>query len=171
MNVYNNAKGRSRAWICAFYLGLLAACGYLGGLETPVQTVNAAVVRSDLNWSQEDGIADENTAEQLNAERKKEMDMLRAIAESDMANESTRAEALAQLEEIIERMECELQANTCLAEMGFEGVQAICGAQMMTLLMPWEKMEQDAQRVRVIEAVSSLTGLCAEDIKIIITKK
>ena len=152
-------------------LTLLAVCGYIGTRQENVQTVSVAVTRQSYPLEEFTVDSVQDAAMRLQLERDEELSLLREVAQNSGADVQTKADALAQMADIAERMEYEAQVDACLAQMGLNDAHAVCGAQMMTIMLPYASDVDDAQKVRVIDAVCSLTGFDAGDIKIIITKK
>ena len=152
-------------------LALLAACGYMGSRQQETQTVSVAVTRQSYALESESADAAQDAAARLMAERNSELALLREVIASGETDGQTRKDALAQMNDIAARMEYEAQTVACLEQMGLEDVAAVCGAQMLTILAPYDHITTDAEKTRVIDAVCSLTGFEAGDIKIILTKK
>lgn len=151
-------------------LVLLAACAYIGSCGGDERTVSVAVSRTEYVPAEWTLIGEDSAQARLEAERRQEMDMLRAIAQDEHADEETKKTALDQIGQIAMRMETEAQARACLEEMGILQPGVICGAQMLTIVLaPEQALEADS--VRIMDAVCSATGLDAADIKIILSKK
>ena len=80
-------------------------------------------------------------------------------------------DAMAQLAQLTVRMETEAQCEACLREMGYEGAYAVSGAQLLTLLIPYDKIKEESDKTRILDAVCGISGLDAGSVKIILTKK
>ena len=170
MGMENKRRRKMRGMGCAFFLLLLAVCGYVGAQREGTRTVSAPVTRSAIQLSTVgDAIAE--TANRLEEQRNMEIALLREVMADSEAGSEHRENAAAQLIQITERMETEAQSTACLERMGFEGVKAVCGAQMISLIVPAEEALQDDDAARIVEAVSSLTGIEPGEIKIILAKK
>ena len=76
-----------------------------------------------------------------------------------------------QIAQLSSRMEIEAEVTACLNEMGFDPVLVVTGNQGMTLICPLETMQDETERVRMIDAVQSVSGYDAGAIKIILAKK
>lgn len=165
---------RFTEWIrgisCALLLILLAVCGYIGSQSSESRAVSVDVTRRTIAWetAEESALSAET---RLETERNQEIELLRQVAQSADATDETKREALAQMTEIAQRMEYEAQTTACLTQMGFENAAAVCGAQMMTVILPYGAIGDESEKTRLIDAVCSLTGFSAGDIKIILTKK
>lgn len=162
----------TRTACCAMLLTLLAVCGYMGasGPEA-AQTVSVPVVRQTLAQEQIGASSMEEIRAQLKAEREAEIALLDSVLSDPSAAASTKDSALLQKTQIAARMESEAQAIATLEMMGFSGVAAVCGAQMMTIITPPEQVQQEQDRARMIDAVCTQTGMGAESVKIILAKK
>lgn len=80
-------------------------------------------------------------------------------------------DALTQIAQLSARMEIEAEVTACLNEMGIDPVLALTGNQGITLICPMESVRDETERVRMIDAVQSIGGYDAGDIKIILAKK
>ena len=162
-------KTRMRGVACALLLALLAVCGYVGAGREQTQTVSAAVTRITLPEQMQDDAQD--AAERLMAQREQEIALLRSVLEQPDAGSQTRDAAMAQLTQLTVRMETEAQCEACLREMGYEGAYAVSGAQLLTLLIPYDKINEESDKTRILDAACAVSGLDAGSVKIILTKK
>lgn len=162
-------KTRMRGVACALLLALLAVCGYVGAGREQTQTVSAAVTRLSLPEQTQDDAQD--AAERLMAQREQEIALLRSVMEQPDAGSQTRDAAMAQLTQLTVRMETEAQCEACLREMGYEGAYAVSGAQLLTLLIPYDKIKEVSDKTRILDAVCAVSSLDAGSVKIILTKK
>ena len=171
-NKRDRVSSLTRTACCAMLLTLLAVCGYMGasGPEA-AQTVSVPVVRQTLAQEQISASTMEEIRAQLKAEREAEIALLDSVLSDPSAAASTKDSALLQKTQIAARMESEAQAIATLEMMGFSGVAAVCGAQMMTIVTPPEQVQQEQDRARMIDAVCTQTGMGAESVKIILAKK
>lgn len=155
----------------AALLAILALCGYAGAKTQAPRTVSVAVTRQDYpmeSWTEDSAMT---ARERLQREREEELAMLTGVEESEAADAQTKANALAQIAQIVQRMETEAQTEACLEEMGFKNCVVFSGAQTLHILTPYENIEAEAEKNRMLDAACSLTGYDAADIKIILTKK
>lgn len=146
-------------------LALLAVCGLAGSGAGDVRAVSVPVERAPQGGAQ----AAMSAAERLALDRQEEIALLDSVLESADADQGTRQNALAQKTQLAGRMELEAQARACLAGMGYERAQIVCGAQMMTVLLPGESVPDAAAGARIVSAVCDQTGADAADVKILLT--
>ena len=160
---------RLRGVFCALLLALLAVCGYVGAGRTPERTVSTAVTRVTLPEPSADDAQD--AALRLRSQRQEEIALLQSVLDSGDADAGMRQSALSQLAQIAARMETEAQCEACLAQMGFSGASAVSGAQLLTLLVPYDEITGEADHTRILDAICGVSGLDAGSVKIILTKK
>ena len=67
-------------------------------------------------------------------------------------------------------MEFEAQAQACIENLGIKNSTVLCGAQNMTVFVPFEYASDEKMRTAMIDAVSTITGIGAESVKIILAK-
>jgi len=163
-------SSRHRRVMGMFLLSLLAVCGYLGTMHDAVQTVSVPVSRIQYEGSTPVLNSVESASERLNHERVREMELLKRVADSEDSDAVLRQDALEQIAQVAERMEVEARVQACLTEMGIKRALPVSGAQGMTIICPEESIEGNADRLRIIDAVCSVSGYEARDIKIILTK-
>ena len=160
---------RLRGVFCALLLALLAVCGYVGAGRTPDRTVSTAVTRVTLPEPSADDAQD--AALRLRSQRQEEIALLQSVLDSGGTDAGTRQSALSQLAQIAARMETEAQCEACLAQMGFSGASAVSGAQLLTLLVPYDEITGEEDHTRILDAICGVSGLDAGSVKIILTKK
>lgn len=164
---------RCRRTICAWMLLALLACsGYIGrqGVKAK-KTISVSAVRTQYEPAEILTVGEvDDASARHRQEREREIELLQGLADNPLVDETIRRSALEQIQQIVWRMEMETQAASCLQEMGYQKTAIVCGAQMMTVIAPFSDIGNEHDRMRVIDAVSALTGLAAADIKIIITK-
>ena len=148
-------------------LALLAACASAGASRTGVRAVSLPVQRTVIGG--QDASA-QSAAQRLAQDRAQELALLADVLSSAGVDEATRQNALAQQTQIAERMELEAQARACLVQMGFEGAEAVSGAQIMTVLLPSGSVGGETDAARIVDAVSSQTGVAPENVKLILTR-
>ena len=168
--IKNRLSVYSRKMGGVLLLALLAACGYAGASRTGVRAVSLPVQRMVLEGAQAREETAQSAAERLAQDRAEELALLAGVLSSESVDEATRQSALAQQVQIAERMEAEAQARACLAQMGYEGAEAVSGAQIMTVLLPAASVGGETDAARVIDAVSSQTGVAPENVKLILTR-
>ena len=151
-------------------LALLAICGYAGGKEIEAQTVSVSVSRVPYTLIETGVHSVESAAERLKIERQRELEMLEGVAENAGADDSLRRDALKQISELAGRMEVEALATACLHEMGIRDALSVMNAQSITIVLQENAMKNEEMRIRAIDAVSSVSGYGAADIKIILAK-
>ena len=169
------ARRRIAAWargaLCAALLLLLAVCGYMGAAgREETASVSVPVERTLLESGMLSTEPAQETRERLAGERAQELEMLESVIGSPRADAATVKSALAQKTELTRRMEAEAQAEAVLSAMGIADATAVCGAQMLTLILPAESAADEATHARVIGAASEQTGIAAESVKIILVK-
>ena len=162
-------KTGMRGVLCALLLALLAVCGYVGAGREQTHTVSAAATRVALPEQTQDDALD--AAERYRAQRSEEIALLEGVLAREDVDAETRDNAAAQLAQIAGRMETEAQCEACLGAMGINGAKAVSGAQLLTLLIPYDEISDEADKTRILDAVCGISGLDAGSIKIILTKK
>ena len=155
----------------AALLLMLFASAVYGGRELDRPQTAVSVISVQMDQQEYSGMSLEETREKLYAQREKELQMLEAVIENPDAGEQTRQDALSQKTDIVRRMEYETQASACFESMGMKECVALYGTQNMTVFAPFEYVSEERNRTMIIDALSSLTGLGAESIKIILAKK
>lgn len=171
MEARGRLSGRARGVLCAALLTLLAVCGYMGAArEQRTAAVSVPVERTALESGELSGEAAMNTRERLQSERAQEMSMLESVIDSPRADAATVKSALTQKTELARRMEAEVQAEAVLTAMGIADATAVCGAQLLTLILPADSAADEAARAQIIGAASEQTGVAAESVKIILVK-
>lgn len=162
----------ARGALCAALLVLLAVCGYMGAgnMDAETAAVSVPVERTVLLSGEMSGETAADARERLADERAQELAMLESVIDSPRSDAATVKSALTQKTELVRRMEAEAQAEAVLAAMGVEGATAVCGAQMLTLILPEESARDETARAQVIGAASEQAGVAAESVKIILVK-
>lgn len=162
---------RLRAAGCALLLALLGVCGYAGASREAVQAVSVPIARSTLETQASSPASHEEIRARLSEQRRQELSLLESVLADAQTDEATARSALSQKQELVRRMECEAGAEAVLEGMGFAGALSVCGAQVMTVILPQDEAQTEADRLRAIDAVCAQTGTKAEDVKIILAKK
>ena len=162
-------KTGMRGVLCALLLALLAVCGYVGAGREQTHTVSAAATRVALPEQTQDDALD--AAERYRAQRSEEIALLEGVLAREDVDAETRDNAAAQLAQIAGRMEIEAQSEACLDAMGVNGAQAVSGAQLLTLFIPYDEISEESDKTRILDAICGVSGLDAGSVKIILTKK
>lgn len=168
------AKIKNRLSVYSWKLGgvlllaLLAVCGAAGASRAGVRAVSLPVQRTVIGGGQDESA--QSAAQRLAQDRAQELALLANVISTEGVDETTRQNALAQQVQITQRMETEAQARACLAQMGYAGAEAVSGAQIMTVLMPAGSVRGETDAARIVDAVSSLTGVAPENVKLILTR-
>lgn len=169
--------GQGRWTVCirtvsaALLLALLGLCGYVGARGRTAQTASVPVARGTIDMQGVYASSMEQTRKRLEGERTQELTLLQEVLADPAADESLKKQALLQKTQIVQRMEWEAQTTAALSYMGYEGVAVVCGAQAVTVIAPYELAGGEQDRVRMIDAAASQTGLSPESVKIILAKK
>jgi len=160
-----------RAAACAALLFAMAVSGVIA-VGTPEKD-NVFVPTVSINMSDQElsAMAIKSIRDRLQQQRERELLLLDEVIERSSPGEQSADEALAQKLDIIQRMEYEAQAQACLDNMGFERTAVLCGAQNVTVFAPFEYSGDEKSRISMIDALSSLTGVGVESVKIILAKK
>ena len=167
-------KKKQRKGTCVLGLTLLSflvVCAYMGSREEKVQTVSAAISRTKYDAVLADVNSVASAKEELKIERENEIAMLYDVADRAGEDELLKKDALMQIAQLSSRMEIEADVTACLNEMGFDSVLVVTGNQGITLICSLETMQDETERIRMIDAVQSISGYDAGDIKIILAKK
>lgn len=162
---------KNRSILGIVLLSLLAICGVMGFRREAVQTVSLPVSRTGYELSALQTDSAQSARVRLAREREKEIEMLRCVAGNEASDDALRRDALAQIVEVSGRMELETQVEACLEEMGYAQALPVCSAQGITIICPGGSVGKEEDRLRVIDAVCSVSGYEAGDIKIILAKK
>lgn len=149
-------------------LALLAACGAARASRTDARAVSLPVQRTVIEGGQSESA--QSAAQRLAQDRAQELALLADVLSAAGVDEATRQSALAQQVQITQRMEMEAQTRACLVQMGYEGAQAVSGAQIMTVLLPAGSVGGETDAARIVDAVSSQTGVAPENVKLIMTR-
>ena len=155
----------------AALLFMLFASAVYGGKEIDLPRAAVSVISVQMDQQTYSQMSIEETRMKLHAQREKELQMLESGIQDSDSGKQTKQDALSQKTDIVRRMEYETQASACFERMGMEECVALYGTQNMTVFAPFEYVSDERNRTMIIDALSSLTGLGAESIKIILAKK
>jgi len=168
--IKNGPKVCARSMGCVALLALLGVSGYFGAQAGAVQTVSSPVIVRREPAAE--GVQEiEAIRARHEGDRMEEIALLDSVIDHPQAQQDARNSALEQKLQIVRRMEDETQVNAALAQMGFEGASALCGAQQMTVILNENAEQIDGKTARIVEAVVGITGMQPRDIKIILAKK
>lgn len=154
---------------CMGLLALLAASSYgTGGqIEAPAVPVLIETVSGEAMAA----MSMEKTQERLQRQRQEALLLLDSILKDPSADEASQRHALEEKEKIASRMETEASVMALLAYMGFEETAVVMGEEQMSIIAPWQIAENEHNRVRMIDAAVSQSGISADAVKIILAKK
>lgn len=159
-----------RSASCAILLLLLAVCGYAGAREQTTATLSVPVTYETMDAAQVSGSTMEEIRAKLSGEREQELSLLQSVIDHPQSDEQTVQRALEQKTQIAQRMELEAQTQASLAYMGYEDAAVVCGAEAVTVFVPWQSAQSEQDRVRLIDAAASQTQAEPDAIKIILAK-
>lgn len=164
------AEGRKRFVWCAVLLAVLVASAAHAGEWEGKQIAALPVARVYDPVVETASMGSSATRETINMQRAKEIEMLEQVLAHPDSGKQTRADALSQKTDIVRRMEFEAQAQACIENLGIKNSTVLCGAQNMTVFVPFEYASDEKMRTAMIDAVSTITGIGAESVKIILAK-
>ncbi len=163
-------NGRARAAVCAALLLLLSVSGYAGANRWEhAEMVSVPIVFEAIEAGALAAEAGEDGAHRLKREREHALSLLEDVIRDPKASEQTAQNALMQKAEIAENMEKEARLIAALEQLGIEGAAAVMGEQILSVFAP-EGMLNDKNRVQIVDMASSVTGVSAECVKIILVK-
>jgi len=160
-----------RAAECAVLLLILAASSVVGTHDAQENAALVPTVQMTMTEQEIIGMTMAGISNKLQMQREKELSLLDEVIRQFSSAGKSADDALMQKQDIIRRMEHEAQAKACLENMGFEQTAVLCGTQNVTVFMPFEYSSDEKNRIAILDALSSLTGIGAESIKIILAKK
>ena len=138
--------------------------------EREVQTAALPVSRVEGEFHEVSEMTTKTARESILERRMKEIELPDAVLCDPDATKEIREDALSQKNDIERRMEFETQAQACMENMGIKESAALFGTQNMTVCASFEYVSEEKQRTSIIDAVSSITGLAPDSIKIILAK-
>ena len=94
----------------------------------------------------------------------------RIVAQAELAGKTDVEQARDKAAKELAARRAEAQAEAVLGEMGIADVTAVCGAQMLTLIVPEGEAGGETDRAKILSAASGQTGIPAESVKIILVK-
>ena len=161
-----NKRLNTRGVYGVVLLLLLAVCGYAGSNEPTSQAVSIPVIRTEYTMPIEKNDFITDTL----SEREQEVSLLQRVVDDEYADPETKKEALKQITENAQNAEIESDVTTLLEEIGYSQAACVNNAHGLTIIIKDEYIS-DQERLRIIDAVSSLAACSPGNIKIILTKK
>ncbi len=164
--------GAGRWVLCALLIGILAISGFSGADNREERRVSASPVvsRTVFSDSEAESTTYEDAVKRLEAQREKEIVILDSVLADDSADQGIKKQALEQKVEIVNRLETQAGIEAALAHMGFHRAAAICADERVMLILPPDAADE-SEMLQVIDAVCSVSGCQAKDVKIILAKK
>ncbi|MBE5800587.1 MAG: SpoIIIAH-like family protein [Clostridiales bacterium] len=156
---------------CAALLAILAASSYAGAGQRQTQAVSVPVMVEMISHEAIAAASAEETGARFAAQRDDALALLQNVLDDPKADEDTVKKALEEKIRIAQRMETEASVSALLAQMGFENTTVAMGEGALSIVAPWQIAENEQNRMRMIDAAASRSGLSAECIKIILAKK
>lgn len=153
---------------CAALLALLAASSYAA--RKPVEIPAAAVLIAPASQAVQTDASMTQTSEKLKNKRQEALALLESILSDPDADQAVRSQAQKEKLQIVRRMDTEASVEELLAHMGFGQTQVIMGEGILHIISPWQTAENAQNRVKMIDAAVSQSGLSADAVKIILAK-
>lgn len=113
----------------------------------------------------------EQTRNRLTGRREEALSLLQSVLDDPHAGEGEKNAALEEKTKIAGRMETEASVEALLAHMGFTDTIVVVGETSLSIIAPWQNGENEHNRIQMIDAAVSQSGLAAEAVKIILAKK
>ena len=167
--VENRHQRGLRAAACAALLVLLGVSGYVGSGEGNAQVTAAPVAKITTIEDDASMMTFEEIRLRHDEDRAREIELLDSVIDHPDTKEEQRNAALEQKVLLAGRMEEEAQIRAALAHMGLGEAAVLCGAKQVTVILP--QQGEQTQTVRVIDAVTGIADVQAQDVKIILAKK
>jgi hypothetical protein len=117
------------------------------------------------------GASVEETCDKLDEQRRQALAILQSVIDDPKAKEEQISAALDKKAQIAARMETEAAICALLDHMGFGQTVVVMGEKSLSIIAPWQTAENEQNRVRMIDAAASQSGLPAGAVKIILAKK
>lgn len=162
---------RMRFSFCMLLAAILAACSYLGARAPERSTVSVPIFAQQISEGALQAVSLEETKTALRQKREQALQLVQSVIDDEQAQESTRNEALAAKMALANRMVSEAEAEALLSSMGFGDTAVVLGDAEVTVIVPWQAAADERSRTRIIDAVSTQTGLAPECVKIMLSKK
>lgn len=161
----------SRFTACAALLVLLAASSYAGAGARQTETVLVPVMIETIPDQTVSAETLDETGERLEMERQQALLQLQSVLDDPRTDQQTASRALQEKTDMALRMETEAALEQMLAQMGFGGAVVVAGEGTISISAPWQMAENEQNRLQMIDAACSQTGLSPENVKIILAKK
>ena len=160
-----------RAAGCAVLVALLAVCSYMGARQGQTTGVSVPVAVKTVSGEVLAAASLEETQAKLMRERKEALALLESVLGDERAGAEAREEALKEKTALAGRMAAEAEVTAILAQMGFADAAVVLGEGSLSVILPWQAAENEQNRLRIIDAAATHTGLSPECVKIILSKK
>lgn len=151
-------------------LAVLAVCGYAGAAQPVAQMVSIPMTYEPISAWEISEETMESVRAGLERERQQEIALLDSVLSRVDAPQMLVDQALMQKTQLAARMETEAKTKAALSYMGYPQVNVLCGADKMTLFVPWQYASDAAERVKLIAAAADQAQIPAEHVKIILPK-
>lgn len=156
---------------CMALIALLAASGYAGAKQSePVRAVSVPIVFDVLEESAVVSRSAEDAGIRLEEERKRSLALLEEVIGHARASGEAVQRALEQKTRIAAGMECEARLVKALEMLGIHDAKAVSGENVMSVFVCANAAHDDKTRMQIVDAAVGVTGLSAENIKIILAK-
>ena len=153
---------------CAALLALLAASSYAA--VRPAQVPSVPEMAMTMPGETIAGASMEETRQKLAAQRNQALALLQSVLDDPRAKEAQIGAALEQKTQIADFMEKEAAAGALLEQMGFGDAAVVMSEAGMSIIVPWQIAENEQNRIRMIDAAVSQSGISAQSVKIILAK-
>ena len=160
-----------RAAGCAVLVALLAVCSYMGARQGQTTGVSVPVAVKTVSGEVLAAASLEETQAKLMRERKEALALLESVLGDERAGAEAREEALKEKTALAGRMAAEAEVTAILAQMGFADAAVVLGEGSLSVILPWQAAENEQNRLRIIDAAATHTGLSPACVKIILSKK
>ena len=164
-----NAMRAGRFAGCAALLALLIMSSSTAA--KPVQVASVPVFAQTLSSPTLSSASMEETVKKLEAQREQALALLQSVLDDPRAQQEQITAALEKKTQIASNMEKEAAIGAQLAHMGFDQTAVVMGNGALSIIAPWQMAENEQNRIRMIDAAASLSGISAGNVKIILSKK
>ena len=154
---------------CAALLALLVASS--SAAAKPVQMAGVPVSAYTVSTQELAGVSMEEINNKLDDQRGQALAVLQSVIDDPKAKGEQISAALDKKTQIAARMETEAAICALLDHMGFGQTAVVMGEESLSIVAPWQTAENEQNRVRMIDAAASQSGLPAGAVKIILAKK
>ena len=152
----------------AALLSVLAISGHLGARQTePVKAVSVPIVFQTMK---EGEMPRTDTIEKLDSLRKESLAMLEEVLNDPKASAAAAEKALKENMEIAASMDTEARLEAALAMLGILDVKAVSAKEAMMVFSMPDTASDVKTRMQIVDTAATVTGLSAQNIKIILAK-